>query len=480
MPENQTNYPPVSIAIIPVVFLVVALTINIAVYGDDAISGSSQIILIACAAFAATLAVLNGKRWQDLEKGVVGSIRIAIPAILILLMVGALSGTWLVSGIIPTMIYYGLHLLSPTFFLFASCVICILVSVFTGSSWTTSATVGIALIGIGQILGVHPGMVAGAILSGAYFGDKMSPLSDTTNLASGTTGTELFTHIRYMCYTTVPSIGIAIVLFLLIGFSIDGSGSLESAERIQQALVASVNITPWLLLVPAAVVFMIVKKISALPALFIGTLLGAVFAFIFQPEIVKGLGDGADSTGIAAYTGIMQVLFGDSSIVTGNSTLDELLTAGGMSGMLTTIWLILSAMVYGGIMEGSGFLRSITESLIRRVKSAGGLVSATAGTCVFFNVTASDQYLSVVLPGRMYSQAYKERGLAPENLSRTIEDSGTVTSVLVPWNTCGAFHAGVLGVATLSYLPFAFFCFISPLMTIVVAYLQFKIARVDS
>jgi len=466
---------PLPIAFLPVVLLIILLSINVFIFKDDAVSGSNQIILIVCGAFAALSAVYYGCRWMDLEKGIVNSIRIASPAILILLMVGALSGTWLVSGIIPTMIYYGLQVLNPAIFLLAACIICIFVSLFTGSSWTTSATVGIALVGIGKVLGLHPGMVVGAILSGAYFGDKMSPLSDTTNLASASTGTDLFTHIRYMCYTTVPSISIAMILFLLLGFGAKDTSADNTVSDILDSLRNSFNITPLLLLVPCAVIFMIIKRIPALPALFIGALLGVVFAFIFQPDIIREVGSGSDK--YPHYMGIMQALFGDTAMNTGHQVLDELLTSGGMGGMLTTIWLIISAMIFGGVMESSGFLKTITDALIQKVKSAGSMVSATVGTCIFFNISASDQYLAVLLPGRMYSEAYKLRGLESKNLSRTIEDSGTVTSVLVPWNTCGAYHATVLGVATLAYAPYAFFCLISPFMTIFFAYMKIKIAE---
>ncbi|WP_086931016.1 Na+/H+ antiporter NhaC [Agarilytica rhodophyticola] len=475
----STRQTPLAIALVPVVILITLLSINVFIFKDDAVSGSNQIILIFSGALAALLALKYGHQWQDLEGGVINSIRIAMPAILILLMVGALSGTWLVSGIIPTMIYYGLHVLNPSIFLVAACIICIFVAVFTGSSWTTSATVGIALIGIGKVLGLHPGMIAGAILSGAYFGDKMSPLSDTTNLASASTGTELFTHIRYMCFTTIPSICLALLIFLVLGLGADKSTSDDTIGVILTSLDNSFVITPWLLLVPAAVIVMIVKKVPALPALFAGTLLGVVFAFIFQTDIIETVGKGRGATEQYYYVGIMQTLFGDTAMQTGNDTLDELLTSGGMAGMLTTIWLIISAMIFGGIMERSGFLKIITEALIQRVKSAGSLVSTTVGTCVFFNISTSDQYLAVLLPGRMFTEAYEKQGLAPQNLSRTLEDSGTVTSVLVPWNTCGAYHASVLGVATLTYAPFAFFCIISPLMTMAFAYFKIKIAQAE-
>ncbi|GLS26349.1 Na+/H+ antiporter NhaC [Marinibactrum halimedae] len=474
---NDKKAIPLFVAIIPLVILISLLSLNVYIYKDDAVSGSNQIILIVSAAIAAGLAWLYGSSWKTLEGGVINSLKLASPAILILLMVGALSGTWLLSGIIPTMIYYGLQVLNATLFLFAACIICAVVSVFTGSSWTTSATIGIALMGIGKVLGLHEGMIAGAILSGAYFGDKLSPLSDTTNLASASSGTELFTHIRYLTITTVPSILISLTLFVALGFGAKDTAENVGVDEILTTLNAQFNITPWLLLVPIAVLAMILKKVPALPALFAGTVLGGIFAFIFQPDIVEQMGAASGSEDFHNYIGIMQAAFGDTQLQTGNDTLDELLSSSGMAGMMGTIWLIISAMIFGGVMESSGFLRIITESVIRNVRSAGSLVAATAGTCMFTNVSASDQYLAVLVPGRMFADSYKQRGLASQNLSRTLEDSGTVTSVLVPWNTCGAYHAGVLGVATLTYAPFAFFCILSPIITIAFAYIGFKVAR---
>ncbi|GAA6169963.1 Na+/H+ antiporter NhaC [Sessilibacter corallicola] len=473
----MTKTPSVGIATVPVVVLIILLSVNVLIFGDEAISGSNQIILIVSAAIAALLSMKTGVHWKTLEEGIVNGIKLATPAILILLMVGALSGTWLVSGIIPTMIYYGLHVLTPVIFLFATCIICAVVSVFTGSSWTTSATIGIALMGVGTVLGIEPGLIAGAILSGAYFGDKLSPLSDTTNLASASAGAELFTHIRYLSMTTIPTIGIALVLYIIFGFGYSSDTSDSTIDEIIQVLGSEFNISAWLLLVPLAVVLMIVKKVPALPALLAGTLLGGVFAFIFQPELIREVGEQTGAESYSYYVGIMQTLYGDVELVTGNEVLDELLTSGGMGGMLGTIWLILSAMTFGGVMESSGFLRSITEALIRRVKSLTGLVTAVTGTCLFTNFSASDQYLAVLLPGRMYADSFAERGLAPQNLSRTIEDSGTVTSVLIPWNTCGAYHATVLTVATGDYWMFAFFCLLSPLMSIIFAAFNIKIAK---
>ncbi|WP_421876274.1 Na+/H+ antiporter NhaC [Marinoscillum sp.] len=462
-------------AFIPVIFLIILLSINVGIFGDDALAGSNQIVLILSAAVAALVASRLGFQWDELQDGIVKSISSAMTSLLILLLIGSLAGTWLLSGIVPAMIYYGLQILNPSIFLFAACIVCSIVSVATGSSWTTAATVGIALIGIGKALGISEGMIAGAILSGAYFGDKMSPLSDTTNLAPAMAGTDLFTHIRYMAITTVPSISITLIIFLILGFTSGTSATVVNTEEILFAISDKFHISGWLFIVPIAVVVMIVRKVPAIPALLAGTLLGALFALIFQPDLVAGIGGSATPSGM--FRGIMTSLYGDISITTSNEMVNELLSSGGMAGMLGTIWLILSAMIFGGVMESSGMLKRIAKAILSLVNSTGSLIASTVFTCGFFNVTASDQYLAIVVPGRMYADIYKRKGLAPENLSRTLEDSGTVTSVLIPWNTCGAYHSKVLGVATGDYLMYCFFNLISPLMTMTVGFLGFKIKK---
>ena len=471
------NKPTISQALIPIIFLVIALFINVRIFGSDALEGSNQVVLIVSAGVAALVGLKIGYKWEELQQGIVKSISSAMASIIILILIGALAGTWLLSGIVPAMIYYGLQILNPTIFLFAACIVCSIVSVATGSSWTTAATVGIALIGIGKALGLQEGMIAGAVLSGAYFGDKMSPLSDTTNLAPAMAGTDLFTHIRYMGYTTIPSISIALVLFLILGFTASGSGQAVDTQVILDTISSKFNINGWLFLVPIAVVAMIVKKMPAIPAILIGALLGAVFALIFQPGLVRSVSGMEGGSWQVTFVGIMKSMYGKISIVTGHEMVDELLTSGGMRGILKTVFLIIAAMIFGGVMEASGLLKRIAEGVISLVNSTGSLIASTVGTCLFFNLTASDQYLAIVVPGRMYSDIYKKKGLAPENLSRTLEDSGTVTSVLVPWNTCGAYHSGVLGVSTFVYLPFAFFNIISPIMTIVFAYLNIKVRK---
>jgi Na+:H+ antiporter, NhaC family len=461
------------LALIPLLVLFALLGLNVAVYGNDALSGANQTALIVAAATAAAISMRLGVGWAVIQEMMLENIRAATPAILILLMVGALVGSWLLGGIVPTMIYYGLQIFNPAIFIFSCCVLTGIASIVTGSSWSTSATLGVALMSIGYTLGFNPGLVAGAIISGAYFGDKMSPLSDTTNLASGVTGVDLFTHIRYLSLTSVPSIVITLILYLIIGFVLGTPEAQESTTAQTQALLAQrFNLSPLLLIVPAVVIFLIVKRVAALPALFVGVLLGLASALLLQYPLLTEL----SQTHGSIYQVIMQAVYGDIALPMNNVVLDELLTSGGMAGMLNTIWLIITAMVFGGVMEASGFLQRITQALISRVRSAGGLVTATAGTCMLTNVSASDQYLAIVVPGRMFVKAYKDRGLAPQNLSRTLEDSGTVTSVLVPWNTCGAYNAGVLGVATLAYAPWALFCLISPLMTLLFAWGRIRIA----
>lgn len=465
-------------ALIPIVFLILILSINvIIVYEDDALFGPNQIGLILSAAVAGLVCMNLGITWKQMEKSIVRSINAAMPSMLILLLIGSLAGTWMLSGIVPAMIYYGLQILNPTIFLIATCIVCAIVSVATGSSWSTVATVGIALLGIGKALGLSEGLIAGAIISGAYFGDKMSPLSDTTNLAPAMAGTDLFTHIRYMAFTTVPSLVIAMIIFLIIGLNFDAAASTQNIDNVLQSIDQVFNITPFLFIVPVVVIGMIVKKVPAIPALLVGSLLGGLFAIIFQGDVIRQLVEGENSFVYEAFVAVVNSLITDVAIASKHEMVDELLVTGGMAGMLNTIWLIITAMVFGGMMEAGGLLQRITQSIIHLAKSTGSLVASTATTCLFFNATASDQYLAIVVPGRMFANTYRTRGLKPENLSRTLEDSGTVTSVLIPWNTCGATQSSVLGVSTFIYAPFCFFNILSPFMTVLFAYLNIKIAR---
>jgi NhaC family Na+:H+ antiporter len=467
-------------ALVPVFALILMLFYNVFfVFGDDALSGSNQFILILGAAVAAIVGFLNKTSYHKMLEEVSENLKSTSGALLILLMVGALSGTWLVSGIIPTMIYYGLQLLNPTFFLVASVLICAIISIATGSSWTTSATVGIALIGIGDTLGISLGITAGAVLSGAYFGDKMSPLSDTTNLAPAMAGAELFDHIKYMAITTVPTFVITLFLFLIIGFNIEINGTPDISNKLE-AIDQAFNISPWLLLVPMMVVILIVKKTPPLVALLTGTLLAALASILAQSQILMSIAESEIFNFETAYKGVMQSITVETAVETSSTDLNDLFSSGGMKGMMDTIWLIICAMVFGGVMDAIGALSKISKALLTLASSTFGLFASTVASCLALNVTASDQYLALVVPGKMFKKAYEDKGLAPENLSRTLEDSGTVTSVLVPWNTCGAYQSSVLGVHVADYFIYAFFNWISPFMTLLVAGFSLKIKQLKA
>ena len=463
-------------ALIPLIVLIGLLAFNVIVYGDDALSGSNQFILLIGGAVAAMVGFANKISYQTMLDKVADNLKSVTGAILILLFVGALTGTWLISGVIPAMIYYGLQILHPSIFLPACVIICALISLATGSSWTTSATVGIALIGIGKALGVPVGMVAGAVLSGAYFGDKLSPLSDTTNLAPAMAGADLFTHIRYMIHTTVPSILVTLVVFIFLGIGFSGDGTANSQELLA-AMNEVFTINLLLFIVPIIVIVMIVRKTPPLVALFVGTILGTIAALIFQQELLLSLSGESTLSLYGTYQVIIDAITVSTEIETSSAALTDLFQSGGMEGMLGTIWLIICAMVFGGVMDAIGALSTISAALLSMAQSTFQLFASTVASCLAINITASDQYLSIVVPGKMFEKAYKDRGLAPENLSRTLEDSGTVTSVLIPWNTCGAYQSGVLGVDVAQYFFYAIFNWLSPFMTLFFAAFQIKIKQ---
>lgn len=446
------------------------------VYGDDALSGSNQVILLLSALIAGAIGVINGTKSQDIFDKIKANVKDTSNAIYILILIGGLAGTWLVGGIVPAMIYYGLELINATFFLPTAVVIAALVSLSTGSSWSTTATVGIALMGIGQTMGIPVAIVAGAVISGAYFGDKLSPLSDTTNLAPAMAGTDLFTHIRYMLYTTVPSLLISLILFTIIGLKYaEGALNAEEIATVQNLIQETFNITPWVFAVPIGVIVLISRKTDALVAIAMGTLGGLIMALLFQGEVMTILGNGE----FPRYETALRSVYGEIAIPSENAILSDLLSSSGMSGMMGTVWLVLSAMAFGGAMEACGFLTIITNAIVGLAKNTASLITSTLIACGVLNVTASDQYLAIVVPGRMFKDVYKKRGLAPENLSRTLEDSGTVTSVLIPWNTCGAYQSSVLGVATGDYFIYAFFNLISPIMTLIYAWFGIKIQKIE-
>ena len=455
------------------------MAFNVIVYGDDALSGSNQFILLIGGAVAAMVGFVNKISYKTMLDKVADNLKSVTGAILILLFVGALAGTWLISGVIPAMIYYGLQILHPSIFLPACVIICALISLATGSSWTTSATVGIALIGIGKALGIPVGMVAGAVLSGAYFGDKLSPLSDTTNLAPAMAGAELFTHIRYMTHTTVPSILVTLIVFIILGIGFSGDGTANSQELLA-AMNEVFTINLLLFIVPIIVIVMIVRKTPPLVALFVGTILGTIAALIFQQELLLSLSGESKLSVYGTYQVIIDAITVSTEIETTSAALTDLFQSGGMEGMLGTIWLIICAMVFGGVMDAIGALSTISAALLSIAQSTFQLFASTVASCLTINITASDQYLSIVVPGKMFEKAYKDRGLAPENLSRTLEDSGTVTSVLIPWNTCGAYQSGVLGVDVSQYFFYAIFNWLSPFMTLLFATFQIKIKQRSS
>ena len=455
-------------AMLPVLILMALLAYNI-FYADGAWFGdySNQYILLIGGFVAAFVGFVNKVSFANMVAEVLENWKSILVPIIILLLVGALAGTWLVSGIIPAMVYYGLQVLSPEIFLPASVIIAAIISIATGSSWTTSATVGIALVGIGSALGIPSGMIAGAVISGAYFGDKMSPLSDTTNLAPAMAGTDLFTHIKYMAYTTVPTIILTLIVFSVLSGTIDTTGSADISNLLI-SIKNTFHISLWLFLVPGVVIAMILLKTKPLIALGIGVVLAAIFAFFFQSDVLNTLSD-------SKIKSLITAVWTDTQIKTDNVSLTQLFSSGGIMGMLWTILLIISAMVFGGVMDAIGALAKITKALLSVATSVFGLFASTVVSCLGLNVIASDQYLALVIPGKMFKKAYEDKGLAPQNLSRTLEDSGTVTSVLIPWNTCGAYQSSVLGVGVSEYFIYAIFNWLSPFTTLLFAAFKIKI-----
>ncbi len=473
--------PSVWQALLPVAFLILLLVASVNFFGSDASYGPNQIALILAAVVAALVGLRLGFTWKQMQEAMVKGVSLAMGAIFILLVVGSLIGTWIMGGIVPTMMYYGLQILNPAIFYTACCVICAIVAVVSGSSWTTVSTIGIALVGIAAAFDLHLGIAAGAIISGAYFGDKLSPLSDTTNMAPAMVGAELFVHIRHMLWTTVPSITIALILFTVIGFVQQPSATEASGlSEILFALDNSYNLGVHLLIPVVIVLVLIYKKMPAFPALLIGALMGGVTAMIFQQEVVMAFVNEPDMPRILVlFKGFWMVMFGEFTADTGSEALNDLLTRGGMVSMLDTIWLVVSAMMFGAAMEKTGMLAAITKMILGAARSTGSLILATLCTALGLNIIAGDQYISIVVPGRMYRAEFEKRGLHPKNLSRALEDSGTLTSALIPWNTCGAFMAATLGVPTLYYLPFAFFNYTNPVISAIYGFTGFTIIPLE-
>ena len=469
--------PSVFLSFLTMGILICMLSFTISIFKDDALSGGMQIVLLIASAITSAIAVFYcGINWKTIEHRIAQNLFDIAPAIIILLLIGALAGSWMICGIIPTLIYYGLHIMHPNFFLISTCIICCIVSVMTGSSWTTVATIGVALIGIGQVQGFSMGWVAGAIISGAYFGDKMSPLSDTTVLASTVTDTPLFTHIRYMIYTTVPSITIALIVYAIAGFTREIPDT-NQITVFAESLKTSFNITPWLLLVPVITGVMIAKRLPSIVILFVSALLASIFAMIFQPHLLQEIAGETGNKIISCLKGAMISLFGVTQLETGNETLNNLASTRGMSGMLNTIWLIVCAVCFGGAMSASGMISVITGLFQRKMTGRTSTVTATVASGLTFNICTADQFISIVLNGDMFKDIYKKKGFENRLLARTTEDSVTVTSVLIPWSSCGMTQATVLGVATLTYLPYCIFNILSPIMSILIAATGYKIIQ---
>ena len=456
--------PSVWLSMIPIVVLVTLLYFAVGTFGTDTLSGASQLALLFSGGVAAALGIgVYRLSWTAIERSIVSGIGDVMPSVLILLVIGALSGAWMVSGIVPGFIYYGMGIIHPKFFLATACAVCAVVSIMTGSSWTTIATIGLALIGIGRAQGFEDGVVAGAIVSGAYFGDKMSPLSDTTVLTASVTRTPLFTHIRYMMWTTVPAMILTLAIFTVLGLSHE-TISTEQMARIGAGLASKFDISLWVFVVPVLTVVMIVLKTPSLIALFISAVLGAVFAVMFQPDALKEVAGGG-----SAIKGVVKALYGTASFGFADKTLADLTESGGMAGMLNTVWLIICAMVFGGVMKVCRMLESITMLLVRLIRGRTSMVSATVASGSFFNVVLADQYLAILLTGSMYMPIYQGKGYELRLLSRTTEDAVTVTSPLVPWSTCGMTQATMLSVPTIVYLPYSFFNLLCPLFTLALA-----------
>ena len=475
--KEKKNLPSPLLSLLPIAVLVAMLAITIHLFGSDALGGGSQVCLLTATGVCALIGMAGFKRkWRHFEKAITNNITGIATALIILLIIGALSGAWMVSGVVPTLIYYGIQIIHPSFFLVSTCLICCIVSVMTGSSWTTIATIGIALMGIGEAQGFEPGWIAGAIISGAYFGDKVSPLSDTTVLAASVTGSPIFSHIRYLLFTTIPSLIITLVIFTIAGLSHEAADTGHIAEYTQ-ILDNKFYISGWLMIVPIATGIMIAKKVPSLITLFISTALAAVFAVIFQPELLYEIAGDAGSHTLTMIKGAMSILFGSTSLDAGNAQINELIATRGMSGMLDTIWLIICAMCFGGAMTAGGMLESITKVFTKLAKTRVSMVSSTVASGLFLNICTADQYISIILTGNMFRDIYDANGYEGRLLGRTTEDAVTVTSPLIPWNTCGMTQATILNVPTMVYFPYCFFNLISPLMSILVAATGYSIVR---
>lgn len=477
--NNNPQAPSLLDALIPLLALIVMLTASVSFFADNSSYGPNQIALLLAMGIAILIGLKNGYAWKSIEKAIVNGISISLGAILILLAVGSLIGTWLLSGTVPTMIYYGLKIIDPSWFYAASCVVCGIVAMSIGSSWTTAATVGVAFIGISNGFEMSTAVTAGAVISGAYFGDKLSPLSETTNLAPAVAGSELFEHIRYMLFTTLPSITIALILFLILGFN-HSSANVGNTDTIQ-ALTTTLESTYYISIFNLIPLFILLtlayRKMPAFPAVAIGAIIGAIWSGLFQQELIMNMAKEGISNSTAYITIIWTAFFDGVVVSTGNKEIDELLSRGGMSSMLNTIWLVMCALSFGAVLEHLGMLAKFVESILKTAKSIGSLITSTIATCIGTNLVTADQYMAIVMPGRMFKEEFQRRGLHPTVLSRTLEDSGTITSPLIPWNTCGAFMFAALALTSYDYIFYCFFNLINPVIAVIYAYMGFKINK---
>ena len=469
--------PGLLLSLVPVLVLIFLLMVGVSIFGDELTSGPSQIAIFGAAVVTCLIGLYALKvPWKEFEEHVGNNLKATSAAIIILLSIGALTATWMLSGIVPTMIWYGLKLIHPRIFIVLTFLLCAVVSLLAGSSWTTVGTIGVALFGAGSFMGIPAGWLAGAIISGAYLGDKVSPLSDTTNLSASIAGVNLYTHVRYTLLTTFPALVICLVVYGIVGFTVPVTSSVEIDQQLA-SLQQTFHISPWFLLVPVLTIIMIFKKVPALVTLFLSALAGGVLAFFAQPQIIDQIVDPGVARFSRFFGSLMKMMSSPVTIDAGDPLISRLASTSGMSGMVNTVWIIIAVMLFGGCLSACGMVETITRAIIARVRRTGGLVTATILSCVFCNLTLSDQFMAILLPGNMFRDVYKRFGLAPEVLSRTLEDSGTVSSVLIPWNTCAVVQSSVLGVATMTYFPFAIFCFITPLIAIAYAAFNIKIHK---
>jgi len=471
--------PGLLLSVLPIIFIITLLTISVIVFGEDLTGGASQLSLLAGLIIISLIGIFYLKvPFTMIEDGIGASIMQASGAIFILMMIGALTASWMQSGVVPTMIYYGLQLIHPRVFILVTFILCCLVSVLAGSSWTTVGTIGVAMLSASQIIGLPAGWVAGAIISGAYLGDKLSPLSDVVTLAAAVSGTDLYTHVKYSFLTAAPAFVICAIVYLIVGLTVPVASSIEMTTQME-ALSSGFNISLWLLLIPAFTFFLVIKKVPATITLFLSALVAAIVTFIAQPQIIEAI-TGGDASFMANFKAFIKILTSDVSISTTDPLINRLTSTSGMSGMVGTIWLILCILAVGGALTATGMIETITERLLKVIKGTGSLITTTVCTCIVSNCILADQYMSILLPGNMFKDLYRKKGLAPEVLSRTLGDSGTVSSVMVPWNTCALVQSSVLGIATVAYFPYAIFCFITPIIAIVLGVTGFKIHKLPA